>query len=172
MAVPGHSGPMTTTSDSSARTALLKSLPPASRVDGKIVVSVGGEMKNRFGLALEFDIPGVRHVDAGTIQSHIGAKRPCKQRMLLGRIAANKQNGRSCADLAQSRGFAGLTSERVGKCRVVGSALMIDVVSAQHRTRKFLQQIILFVRCAIGADDADCRATAIVAYFLQLCLPL
>ena len=45
---------------------------------------------------------------------------------------------------------------------------MIDVVGAENRARKLLQQVVLFVGGPVGADDADGRAALAVADFFQL----
>ena len=45
---------------------------------------------------------------------------------------------------------------------------MVDVVGLQHRPRKLLQQVVLFVGGLVGADDADRRAALAVANLLEL----
>ena len=65
----------------------------------------------------------IRHVEAGAVQAHVGAQRPCKQRMLVGWIAADEQDRRRRADLAQACGFAGVSRQRAGKRRIIGRAL-------------------------------------------------
>jgi hypothetical protein len=41
------------------------------------------------------------------------------------------------------------SSESAGKGRVIGRALVVDVVGPKHRAREFLQQVILFVGGAV-----------------------
>ena len=80
--------------------------------------------------------------------------------MLVGRIAADEQDGGARGDVAQAGGFAVVAGERAGEGGIVGGALVVDVVGAEHGAREFLQQVILFVGGAVGADDADGRAAA------------
>ena len=75
--------------------------------------------------------------------------------MLVGGIAANQQNCRSGCNLAQASGFALLTGQRPDKGCVISRPIMIDVVGTQHCARKFLQQVIFFVRGAVATDHAD-----------------
>src|SRR5574341_1086254 len=46
--------------------------------------------------------------------------------------------------------------------------MMIDVVGAQHQPRELLQQVVLLVGSAGGADDADGGAAGRVARFAQM----
>ncbi len=66
--------------------------------------------------------------------------------------------------------LSSMSGERAGKGRVVGGAFVVNVVGLKNRPRKFLQQIILFVGGAVGADDADggCRRPSGIANFFQL----
>ena len=88
--------------------------------------------------------------------------------MLVGGIAADEQDGAGGSDVAQAGGFAGMACERAGEGGVVGGALVVDVVGAENGAREFLQQVILFVGGAVGADDADGCAAARVANFFEL----
>ena len=88
--------------------------------------------------------------------------------MLFGGIAADEQDAPARGDVAQAGGFARMAGEGAGKGRVVGGALVVDVVGAEHRARELLQQVVLFVGGAVGADDADGRAALAVANFFQL----
>ncbi len=109
----------------------------------------------------------VGDVEAGAIEAHVGAQLPGEERMLVGGIAADEKDGAGGSDVAQAGGFAGVAGEGAGEGRVVGGALVIDVVGAENRAREFLQQVILFVGGAVGADDADGRAAARVANFFE-----
>ena len=61
----------------------------------------------------------------------------------------------------------GMAGEGAGEGCVVGRALVVDVVGAENRARKLLQQVVLFVGGAVGADDADGRTAARVANLFQ-----
>ena len=87
--------------------------------------------------------------------------------MLLRGIAADEKNGAGRSDVAQARGLSATSGESAGKGCVIGAALVVDVVGLEHRARELLQQVILFVGGAVGADDADGRAAARVANLLQ-----
>ena len=61
---------------------------------------------------------------------------------------------RGC-DVAQAGGLSVMAGEGAGKGGVVRGALVVDVVGAENGAREFLQQVVLFVGGAVGADDAD-----------------
>ncbi len=50
---------------------------------------------------------------------------------------------------------------------IIGGAVVVDVVGAEHRARELLQQVGLFVGEAVAADDADGLAAAGVAELAQ-----
>ena len=77
----------------------------------------------------------IGNVKAGAIEAHVGAQQPGEQRMLVGRIAADEQNGAGGSDVAQAGGLAGVSGECAGEGRVVCGALVIDVVGAESTVR-------------------------------------
>ncbi len=80
--------------------------------------------------------------------------------MFVGRIAADQQDRRRLRDIAQACSLAFVSRQRARKRNVIGRALVIDVVGSEHRARKLLQQVILFVGGVVRADDADGGAAA------------
>jgi hypothetical protein len=80
------------------------------------------------------------------IQTHIGAEFPREQRMLFSRIAADEQDGGSVGNVTEAGGAIVAAGKRVRKGRIVGGALMVDIVGTQNCARELLQQVILFVR--------------------------
>ena len=127
-----------------------------------------GRLERGFGLALELDGRGVGDVEARAIEAHVGAQQPGEERMLVGGIAADEQNGAGGGDVAQAGGFAWVPGEGAGEGCVVGGALVVDIVGVENGAREFLQQVIFFVGGAVGADDADGCAAARVANLLEL----
>ncbi len=87
--------------------------------------------------------------------------------MLFGRVAADKKYGRRRRSLAQAGGLAFVPCQRPRKGLIICRPLMVDVVGPEHRPRKLLQQIILFVGRLIRANDANRRAAARLAHLLQ-----
>ena len=88
--------------------------------------------------------------------------------MLFGGISADEQDGRRLGNVLQPCGLALGPRKCAGKVRVVGRALVIDVVGAEHSPCKLLQQIVFFVGRPVGADDADGRAALAVANLFEL----
>ncbi len=85
-----------------------------------------------------------------------GTNLPGDQRVLLGRIVADEQDRVRFVQLRhRGAGVAGLRAQRGDQARVIGGAVMIDVVRADGRARDAPQQIIFFVRRAVRADEAD-----------------
>ena len=108
-----------------------------------------------FGLTLQLDGLGIRNVETRTIEANVGAQFPGEERMLVGGIAADEQDGWGGCDVAEAGGLVLVSGEGAGEGCVVGVALVVNVVGVEDRARKFLQQVILFVGGLIGADDAD-----------------
>ena len=52
----------------------------------------------------------------------------------------------------------GPTAHQVQKRDEVAGAVVIDVAGAQSLAREVLQVEVLFVRCAVGTDDAEAAA--------------
>ena len=88
--------------------------------------------------------------------------------MLLSWIAAYEQDGRSGRDVAETCCLVLVSGKRAGECCVIRASFVVNVVGLQNGPRKFLQQIVLFVRRLIGANDADSRAALAVANLLEL----
>ncbi len=121
----------------------------------RVGVAVLGNDQRLVGLPLELDAGVVHQVNAGIVVAQVGAQVPGQQGMLLGGIVAQEQDGGRGHGFAQRSGAILLAGEGAGKGGVVGGAVVIDVVGAQHRAGKFLQEVVFFVGGAIGADDAD-----------------
>ena len=88
----------------------------------------------------------------------------------FGGVAADEQDGRGGGRVAQTAAVAVMAGEGAGKGGVVGGAVVVDVVGAENRARKLLQQVVLFVGGAVGADDADRRCRPCVSR-ISLSLP-
>ena len=121
----------------------------------EVLVALRRQLLGGFGHPVQLDGLVIGDVEPGAVQPHIGAQNPRQQRMLLRWIAADQQNRRRCGDIAQAGRLVLIAGQGAGKGRVVRAAPVVDVVGPQHFPRKFLQQVVLFVRGAIGADDAD-----------------
>src|SRR5450631_2025733 len=88
--------------------------------------------------------------------------------MLFGGIIAEDQDGRGGHGFAQGSGAILMAGDGASKGGVVGGAVVVDVVGAEHGAGEFLQEIVFFVGGAVGADDADGFAALGVAYLAQL----
>ena len=60
------------------------------------------------------------------------------------------------------------SSQRRCESRVIGGAVMIDVVGLQHHAGEFLQKIIFFVCRPVRANDANGLSAVFVANFFEL----
>ena len=87
--------------------------------------------------------------------------------MLLGRIIPNQQDRWRVVHIPHARGHFWLARKRSGEGREVGSAVVIDVVCAQHHPRELLQQIIFFIRRARRAHDSNRMSALSVANFFE-----
>ena len=83
-------------------------------------------------------------------------------------IASNQQDCASMCNVLEACCFSMVSDECAGKFRIAGGALVVNVVGLQNRPRELLQQIILFIGGAVGANHADRFTTARVANLLQL----
>src|SRR5271165_806902 len=83
--------------------------------------------------------------------------------MLLRWIIADQQSRRRIEDFPHTGGGFWLASKCRGKGREVGSTVMVDIVSLQHHASKFLQQVVLFVRGAVRAENPNRLSTILVA---------
>jgi hypothetical protein len=69
--------------------------------------------------------------------------------MLIRRIVADQQNRGRVQHVAHGSRSSRLAVERRRQGRVVGGAVMIDVVGLEHDAGKFRKQIIFFVGGAV-----------------------
>ena len=84
------------------------------------------------------------------------ANLPSDQRILIRGIVADQQHSLGFVQLLhRQRGIGGAIAERGDESGVIRGAVMIDVVGAKRGARQPLEQIIFFVRGAVGADEAD-----------------
>ena len=137
------------------------------RVGGRVVAGeelheaafgAGRDLRESCRLAAQLDGRRIRHVQLGAMQANVAANLPGQQRMLLGRIVADQQDRRRVEHVAHRGRGVWLAGQRRSESREVGGAMMVDVVGAQHQARELLQQVILFVAGAVGADHADRRS--------------
>ena len=81
------------------------------------------------------------NVDAGSVVAKIGAQVPCQQRMLFGRIVAEKKNGRSCSCVRNAGKAAFLTGQGAGEGNVIGGAMVVNIVGSESAARNFLEKV-------------------------------
>src|SRR5205823_6233945 len=97
------------------------------------------------------------------------ANLPGHQWILVGGIIPNHQHGFRLIQLLHGeKGIGGTFAKRRDESCVISGAVMVDVVGAKGRAGEMLQKIILFVRSAIRADEADRVLAARVVRGLQL----
>ena len=107
-------------------------------------------------------------VKASLVEANVGADVPGGERGLVRGIAAYEEDGGGVLD-AVLRGEAGLACggeralERCGEGDEVGRAVVVDVVGADHRAGELLEEVVLLVGGAVGADDADAVGAAVLA---------
>ena len=78
------------------------------------------------------------------------ANLPCDQRILVRRIVANYQHSFGLIELFHGEeGIGGAIAESSDEARVVGGAVMIDVVGSERRAGQTLKQVIFFIGSAI-----------------------
>ena len=87
--------------------------------------------------------------------------------MLIRRVVADEQQRRRRQHLAHARRGVRVSEKRVYERWVVGRAVVVDVIGAQHQARKLLQKIIFLIGGSVGADHADGRAAVAVARFAK-----
>src|ERR1700739_1119359 len=102
-------------------------------------------MQSSLRLSLQLDLLFICHVETRPVQPNVGAQIPSQQWMLMGRIASDEEYCGRTGDVAKACGLAFVSGQRSCKCDVIGRAIVIDVVRLEDRTRKLLQQVILFV---------------------------
>src|SRR6267378_3756042 len=86
-----------------------------------------------------------------------------EQRMLVGRIVADQQNGRCVEHFAHRGGDPWLAVQSARECSVIRSTVMVHVVRLEDHTGKLREQIILFVHSTVGSDHADRGTTVLVS---------
>ena len=75
--------------------------------------------------------------------------------MLIRRIVPNQQNCRRVQHIAHGSGASRLAVERRRQGRVVGGAVMIELLVPSTMRAEFRKKIILFVGSTVGSDHAD-----------------
>src|SRR5689334_20118250 len=80
---------------------------------------------------------------------------PGHQRILIRKIVADNQHRFGLIQLLHGeKGIGGAIAEGGDKSRVVGGAVMVNVISAESCARQALEQVVFFVRSAVRADEA------------------
>ena len=141
--------------DRLAKSCVAQSGIAAAEVVREGGVAASGEAQDSLRLPLQLDGGGIGDIEPRFIQPHIGAQIPGQQRMLIGRIAADKQDGRCLCCIAKAGGPASVSRQRAGKSCVIGCALVIDAVGLENGAGELLQEIVLLVGGVVRADDAD-----------------
>ncbi len=143
-------------------------LAAAAQGGGKCRVAIFiRELEVSLGLTAQLDVLGIRNVDAAAVQPDVGADLPGQHGVLFGGVATDQQNGRSRLEIAQGSGRRFVLRRRLGKRGIVRGAVMVNIVGADHHPRKLLQQIVLFVGGAVGADDAERFAATLLANLFE-----
>ena len=133
----------------------------SGKVLGELTFASRRKLREAGRLSAELDGLRVDDVQLGAMQPYVVADLPRQQRMLIRRIVADQQDRWRLEDLAHARRFRVIPGEGLGERRIIRRAVMVDIIGSQHQTRELLKQIILFVRGAVGTDNADCiRAVA------------
>src|SRR2546423_7137808 len=105
---------------------------------------------------MQLDFALMKNVELGGVMPNTAANLPGGERILIGGIVADEQNGFGLVELLHGEeGIGGAIGERGHQAGVVGGAMVIDVVGSEGGAREPLQQIIFFVGNAIRTDKAD-----------------
>ena len=118
-------------------------------------IAIPRDAEHGLGLPLERDRRVIDDKEPGVVQAYVGAQIPREQGVLRGGVVAEKQNGRRRRCLAQRGRALASAIERAHKGGIIRGAVVIDVVGSKNGTGKLLQQIVLFIGGAIGADHPD-----------------
>ena len=98
------------------------------------------------GFALQLEFVRIDEEQLSAKMPDAAANLPGHQRILVGGIVADHQDGFRLIQLLHGeQGIGGALAERGDESSVIGAAVMIDVVGAKSRAREALQQIILLV---------------------------
>ena len=139
----------------------------SGEVARKRVVAEWREVEECLCLTAELDLFGVGDVEPGAIEADVGAQVPGSAGGLICGIAAYKEDGWGGLGIAQGGGAAFGSGEGLGEGYVVCCAMVVDVVGAEDRAGELLEEVGLFVGDAVGADDADALAAALIAEFAE-----
>src|SRR5579871_134163 len=102
------------------------------------------------------------------MQAHVIPDLPGQERMLLGGIVADQQDRRSGEDLRHASRCIRLPTQRGCESWEVGRAMVVDIVSLQHRPGEFRKQIVLFICGAVRTDHANRRPAILISHFCKL----
>src|SRR5258708_9853111 len=103
------------------------------------------------------------------MMTNAAANLPGNKRVLIRWIVADQEHSFGFVKLIQGQqGVGGAIAESREQSRVIGSAVMIDVVGAKGDARKALQKIVFLVRCAVRTDEANGIPAARAVNLLQL----
>src|ERR1700757_2954716 len=90
-----------------------------------------------------------------------GTNLPGDQRILLGGVFANQQNGFRLVELLHGeQRITSVLAERGDQAGVIRGAVVVNVVGAKGGPRQALQQIAFFIRSAVRTDEADAIGSA------------
>jgi len=75
---------------------------------------------------------------------------------LPGRVVADEQDRVGFIELShRSAGRGGFFAQRCNQARVIGGAVMADIIRADRRARDAPQHVIFFVGGAVRTDESD-----------------
>ncbi len=110
----------------------------------------------------------VDHIEPRAVQPHVVANLPGQQRMLLGGIVANQQNGRRGEDICHAGCSVGLAAKRSRQGSEVRGAVVVHIVRLQDHAGELGEQVSFFIRDARRSDDTDRLTAFLVANFGEL----
>ena len=97
-------------------------------------------------LAMDFAWPAVDHMQLRIVMAHGGADLPGHKRILICDVIANEKNRVCIVNIAHGRErILGIRTQCRRQARVIGSAVMIDVVRSERGAGEAVQEIVLFV---------------------------
>src|SRR5467141_2192467 len=105
---------------------------------------------------MQLDFALIDDEQLGAEMADAGANLPSGERILVGRIVSDQQNGLGVIELLhREQGIGGVFTQYGDQAGLVHGAVMIDVVGTERGAGEALEEIVLFVRGAIGADEAE-----------------
>jgi hypothetical protein len=106
----------------------------------------------------QFGLARIDDHQVGLSAQHLLADTGADDRVALERVGADHEDGAGLLDVVEAVGGGARPQhrlERLGARRVADPRATVDVVCAEDDPRELLGEIVLLVRGARGAEDAD-----------------